>query len=64
MLSGIKPFGFTMFARQHGETALLDCLERGEQEGLVYHRQGLTGDYDAFADGEALLRFLEGRRKE
>ena len=29
---------------------LLDCLERNEQAGIVYHREGIMGDYDEFDD--------------
>ena len=58
MLAKIKPLGFTLFARRYGEAALLDCLERNEKAGVVYHREGITGDYDGFDDAEALIRFL------
>ena len=29
---------------------LLDCLERNEKNGIVYHREGIMGDYDEFDD--------------
>lgn len=59
-----KPYGFTAFARRYGEQALLDCLGRNEQRGVVYHREGVVGDYDGFADGEELIRFIQtGERK-
>ncbi len=53
-----KAWGFTLFARRYGEEALLDCLERNEKAGVVYHRDGLIGDYDGFDDVEALIRFI------
>ena len=59
MLSKIKPFAFTEFIRRYGEAALLDCLERNEARGVVYHREGITGDYDDFDDAEALIRFIQ-----
>lgn len=63
LLAKIKPYGLTLFARRHGLQALLDCLERNEQNGVVYHRDGLLGDYDDFTDAEALIRFIRtGRR--
>lgn len=63
MLAKIKPCGFTLFAKRYGEEALLDCLERNEQAGVVYHRDGITGDYDGFDDAEALIQFIRtGRR--
>lgn len=63
ILSKIKPYGFTLFARRYGVQALLDCLERNEQNGVVYHREGVVGDYDDFTDVEELIRFIQtGRR--
>ena len=59
ILSKVKPYGFTCFAKRYGEAALLDCLERNEQKGIVYHRQGITGDYDDFADADALIEFIK-----
>lgn len=63
LLSKIKPYGFTMFARRFGLETLLNCLEENEGNGIVYHRQGILGDYDDFEDVEALIRFIStGRR--
>ena len=63
LLAKIKPYGFTLFAKRYGVEALLDQLERNEHAGVVYHREGLTGDYDDFDDVEALIRFIRtGRR--
>ena len=58
LLGKIKPYGFTLFARRYGAEALLDCLERNEKNGVVYHREGIVGDYDDFDDVEALIRFI------
>ena len=42
---------------------LLDCLERNEKNGVVYHRKGIVGDYDDFDDVEKLIDFIkEGKR--
>lgn len=63
LLGKIKPYGFTAFAKRYGLEALLDCLEENERNGIVYHRQGIMGDYDDFDDPEALIRFIRtGRR--
>ena len=63
MLAKIKPYGFTLFVKRYGEADLLDCLERNEKNGIVYHRQGIIGDYDDFDDVEELIRFIQtGRR--
>ena len=58
LLSKIKPYAFTEFARRYGVEKLLDCLERNEKNGIVYHRQGIMGDYDDFDDVEKLIRFI------
>lgn len=58
LLGKIKPYGFTLFIKRYGMDALLDCLERNEKQGVVYHRQGYDGDYDDFDDVEALIRFI------
>lgn len=51
------------FARNYGVKELLDCLERNEQAGIVYHRQGIIGDYDDFDDLEELIEFIRtGKR--
>lgn len=62
LLGKIKPYGFTVFIRRYGVEALLDCLERNEQEGVVYHRKGILGDYDDFTDVEALISFIKTGR--
>lgn len=63
LLGKIKPYGFTLFIRRYGLDMLLDCLERNERRGIVYHREGVTGDYDDFDDVEELIGFiLTGQR--
>ena len=63
LLGKIKPYGFTLFIRRYGLDTLLDCLERNERQGIVYHREGIIGDYDDFDDAEALISFiLTGQR--
>ena len=63
MLEKIKPYGFSLFAKRFGEKELLDCLERNEKAGVVYHRKDITGDYDDFDNVEALISFIKtGKR--
>ncbi len=63
LLAKIKPFAFTEFARRYGVKLLFDCLERNEKSGVVYHREGIRGDYDEFDDVEALIAFIQtGKR--
>ena len=64
LLSKVKPYGFTLFAKRYGESDLLDCLERNEKAGIVYHRDGITGDYDGFDDVEELIRFIRTGEKQ
>lgn len=63
LLAQIKPYGFTMFVKRYGKEALLGRLEINEQKGIVYHREGITGDYDDFDDVQKLMDFiLTGKR--
>lgn len=63
LLAKIKPYGFTAFAKRYGIEALLNSLEENEKNGVVYHRQGIVGDYDDFDDVESLIRFIQtGKR--
>ncbi|MCR5381540.1 MAG: DUF3795 domain-containing protein [Lentisphaeria bacterium] len=59
----IKAKAFAEFARRYGVEELLDCLERNKQAGIVYHRNGIMGDYDEFDDLEKLIQFIKtGKR--
>ena len=61
----IKPRALAEFARRYGVAELLDCLERNEQAGIIYHREGIMGDYDDFNDLEELIEFIRtGKRHE
>ena len=63
LLGKIKPYAFTVFVKRYGEEALLDCLAENEKRGIVYHREGINGDYDDFDDVEELIRFIKtGKR--
>ena len=63
LLSTVKPYAFTLFAKRYGEECLLDCLERNENNGVLYHREGLNGDYDGFEDVEKLIEFIKTGQK-
>lgn len=58
LLAKEKPYGFSLFVRRFGADILLDCLEHNERLGVTYHREGIMGDYDGFADPEALIAFI------
>ena len=60
----IKARAFAEFAHRYGVEKLLDCLERNEQAGIVYHREGIMGDYDDFVDLEELIEFIKAHYKD
>lgn len=63
LLQKIKPYGFNLFIKRYGEEELLNCLERNEKNGVIYHREGVIGDYDDFDDVERLIDFIKtGKR--
>ena len=63
LLAKIKPYGFTTFVKRYGIETLLYRLEENEKNGIVYHRQGLVGDYDDFDNVEELISFIQtGKR--
>ena len=47
----------------YGEKELLDCLERKEQAGVVYHRNGFIGDYDEFDNVDELMDFIKSGKR-
>ena len=50
---------------RYGEEELLNCLEENEKNGIVYHRNGISGDYDDFDEPEELIDYiLSGTRLE
>lgn len=63
LLNKIKPYAFTLFAKRYGEEKLLDCLEANEKSGIIYHRDGINGDYDDFSSVDELMDFIKtGKR--
>lgn len=59
LLAKIKPYAFTLFMKRYGKEHLMDCLEANEKKGVVYHREGILGDYDEFDDVEKLIAFIQ-----
>lgn len=64
LLGKIKPYGFLTFIRRYGMAELMDCLERNEKRGVLYHREGIIGDYDDFTDVEELIAFIRTGERE
>ena len=63
VLSKIKPQGFNSFIKRYGINKLLDCLEQNEKNGIIYHKNGIKGDYDSFCDIESLISFIMTGKK-
>jgi len=63
LLAKIMPYGFTVFAKRYGIENLLNRLEENEKNGVVYHRQGIIGDYDDFDNVQALVSFIQTGKK-
>lgn len=63
LLAKIKPSGFNLYIKRYGVEKLLDCLEQNEKNGVVYHRQGINGDYDDFDNVEDLIEFIKTGKK-
>ncbi|AGF56001.1 hypothetical protein B0P06_005743 [Clostridium saccharoperbutylacetonicum] len=59
LLNKVKPYGFNLFIKRYGINEFLDCLERNEKEGIIYHREGIIGDYDDFDNVEELIAFIK-----
>lgn len=63
LLNKIKPYAFTVFAKRYSEEKLLACLEANEKSGIIYHRDGINGDYDDFSSVDELMDFIKtGKR--
>lgn len=56
----MKPYALTVFARKYGVDVLLDCLEKNEKNGILYHRTGIIGDYDNKTMEEVFNLLLNG----
>lgn len=64
MLDNRRIRAFARFAGEYGEEFLLDCLEKNEKNGIVYHYQGrLDGDYDVPDTEEGIFDMLLSGRK-
>ena len=62
ILANLKPHVFTLFAKRYGENEWIACLERNRQNGIVYHRNGIRGDYDDCKNREELMKLIrEGK---
>ena len=59
MLDKTRVRAFASFIKQYGEEALLNCLEKNEHDGIVYHYPcKLTGDYDIPETEEKIIHMI------
>jgi hypothetical protein len=59
ILDKVRIRAFGMFVREHGVETLLDCLERNERAGIVYHYAGKhVGDYDVPMTETAIMNLI------
>ena len=60
MHAKIRVLAFAEFIKQNGENKMLDCLEKNEKAGMVYHYRGkLVGDYDKCKTVDEIFKMLE-----
>jgi hypothetical protein len=59
MLDKVRVRAFASFVKRYGEETLLNCLEKNEHSGIVYHHPGkLTGDYDVPQTEEGIIHMI------
>jgi hypothetical protein len=59
----VRVFAFAKYIQKNGDEKMMDCLERNEKAGIVYHCQGqLIGDYDKCGAVDEVMKMLEGMR--
>ena len=57
----IRILAFAEFIKQHGEEKVMECLERNEKNGIVYHYpEQLVGDYDKYETVDKVSEILKG----
>jgi len=57
----IRIFAFAKYIQQNGDEKMMNCLERNEKKGIVYHYQGQhIGDYDKCSTIDEVMEMLEG----
>ena len=52
MMQMPKCVGSCMAIKEAGEEKVTECMLQNEAEGMVYMREGITGDYDALGSAE------------
>jgi len=63
MLDKVRVRAFASFVKKNGEDLFLECLEKNEKDGIVYHYPGsLSGDYDKFETIEEIVDMIKNGR--
>ena len=59
----IRVRAFAEFIKLNGEEKMMDCLDRNEKDGIVYHYPGkYEGDYDKCNTVDEVIKMLEGAK--
>jgi hypothetical protein len=59
MLDKIRVRTFANFIKEYGEEFFLECIERNEKDGIVYHYpNSITGDYDKYETEEEIVNMI------
>jgi hypothetical protein len=59
MLTKIRIRAFANFIKQYGTQKLMECLDRNEKAGIIYHYEGqIIGDYDVLITEESIINML------
>lgn len=61
VLGKVKVKGFIQFIQKYGKEKFMDCLAENEKNDIVYHREGIVGDYDACKTVEDIEKMLLGK---
>ena len=59
VLGKAKVKGFISFIQRYGIEEFMDSLEKNEKRGIVYHRDGVVGDYDTCKTAEEVVAMLK-----
>jgi len=59
----VRVKAFVEFIKLNGEEKMMDCLDRNEKDGIVYHYPGkYEGDYDKCKTVDEVIEMLEGAK--
>jgi len=55
----VRIYALALFIKEHGEERLLECLERNEKNGIVYHYPNqIIGDYDKCKTADEVMDMI------